>query len=62
MSRRPTFKKMHRSTKEVERDKARRQKNMSEIARINSLAMTLGMTYGQYVGRYLSERAKEVRK
>lgn len=41
--------------KERERDRARRQKNMSEIARINELARMQGLSYGQYVGRYLSE-------
>lgn len=50
------------SEKDARRERERGKKNMSEIARINSLAMKLGMTYGQYVGRYLSERAKEVRK
>ena len=40
--------------KEKDRNKARRQKNMSEIARINKLARMQGLSYGQYVNRYLS--------
>lgn len=43
------------SEKDVRRERERRKKNMSEIARINELARAQGLSYGQYVGRYLSE-------
>ena len=49
----PTFKGIRRSQKEKERDRNSRQKNMSEIAKVNGYARELGLSYGQYVGRYL---------
>lgn len=49
---------------EVNRERNRRKKNMSEIARINALAREQGMSYGKYVGKYLDEYwdVKEVGK
>lgn len=40
--------------KEKDRNKARRQKNMSDIAQIAKNAKAEGLSYGQYVNRYLS--------
>ena len=49
---------------EVNRERNRRKKNMSEIARINELAREQGMSYGKYVGKYLDKYwdVKEVGK
>lgn len=40
------------SEQEKKRARAKRKKNMSEIARISALAREQGMSYGQYVSKY----------
>lgn len=41
-----------KSESDKKRARAKRKKNMSEIARINALAREQGMSYGQYVSKY----------
>ena len=48
--------------KEKDRNKARRQKNMSDIAQIAKNAKAEGLSYGQYVNRYLSGQHYEVKE